>query len=78
MATREKANFLVRMNPWLEKEMGRDYYEQALRVPEDADFSISQVIPNFVGAAQKHLEQERGITFVKAALVQNVFRYLLT
>lgn len=79
MATREKANFLVRMNQWLAKdsEMGQDYYDKALSVPEDADFSVTQVIPNFVVSAQKHLEDKRGITFLKATMVQNLFQYLL-
>lgn len=79
MATPEKANFLVRMNQWLGKdsEMGQPYYQNALKVPNRADFSITQVIPNFVIAAQRHLEDQRGITFLKAAAVQGIFQYLL-
>lgn len=79
MATPEKANFLVRMNQWLGKdsEMGKKYYENALSVPKGADFSVTQVIPNFVIAAQRHLEDQRGTTFLKAAAVQGIFQYLL-
>jgi len=79
MATPEKANFLVRMNQWLGKdsEMGQPYYENALKVPIGADFSVTQVIPNFVVAAQRQLEDQRGITFIKATMVQNIFQYLL-
>lgn len=79
MAAPEKANFLVRMNPWLAKdtEMGQSYYNSALTVPKNADFSVAQVIPNFVIGAQKYLEDQRGITFLKAAAVQGIFQYLL-
>lgn len=79
MSTNEKASFLVRMNPWMarDSEMGQEYYDSALVVPEDADFSVAQVIPRFVESAKKHLEDSRGITFVKAVLVQNLFQYLL-
>lgn len=78
MATPDKANFLVRMNPWIAKEMGEAYYNEVLKVPANADFSVASVIPNFVRESQRHLEQQRGITFVKAILTRDIFRYLLT
>lgn len=79
MATPEKANFLVRTNKWMgeEKEMGQSYYQQALKIPPDGDFSVAKVIPNFVRLAQGHLEEKQGITFMKATLVKNIFQHLL-
>ncbi len=78
MATQEKANFLVRMNPWLEKEeeMGQTYYQTALKTPNHADFAVANIIPSFVREAQTKLE-EQGIIFLKATMVQNLFQYLL-
>ena len=79
MATPEKANFLVRMNQWVanDSEMGQQYYDQALAVPNHVDFSVAQTISNFVVAAQRNLEDLRGIAFMKATLVQDLFQYLL-
>lgn len=77
MATPQKANFLVRQNKWLADEMGKDYYDQALQIPTDADFSVSHVITNFVSEAKKNLELRQGITFIDAMVAQNIFQYLL-
>jgi len=79
MATPKKANYLVRMNPWIgkENEMGEAYYQKALLVPEDADFSVAKIIPRFVHEAQRHLEEQRGIVFMKATLLRNLFQYLI-
>lgn len=63
MASADKANFLVRQNPWIAKEMGQGYYNQALVVPENADFSVAQIVTNFVTAARKHYERYNGASF---------------
>lgn len=63
MGSPDKANFLVRKNPWVAAEMGQGYYNQALAVPDDADFSVSQVITNFVASAKKHYERYHGARF---------------
>lgn len=79
MSTPQKANFLVRMNPWVGKanEMGAVYYQNALTIPEGANFSVAQIIPNFVRRAQRHSEQQHGVIFIKATLLRNLFQYLL-
>jgi GMP synthase-like glutamine amidotransferase len=59
MATADKANFLVRMNQgWLGKpeEMGEEYLNNALQIPQDADFSAAKIIPNFVEEYRKQLQ----------------------
>jgi GMP synthase-like glutamine amidotransferase len=79
MATPLKANFLVRMNKWLEseKEMGPVYYQTALSVPSDADFHVSEIIPNFINSAKKHLEQEHQIHFIQTEIIRNIFNYMI-
>jgi GMP synthase-like glutamine amidotransferase len=80
MATPEKANFLVAMNPWIadENEMGKDYYEKALAVPADADFAVAQVVTRFTEAAKEHLEQTRSVHFINSVLANPlVYQYLL-
>lgn len=79
MATATKANFLVRMNAWLggDKEMGPAYYQQAALVPQNADFRVAHVIPRFIDLAKKQYERQQSVHFVEAAILQNLFRYLL-
>jgi GMP synthase-like glutamine amidotransferase len=79
MATMKKANFLVRMNKWLgdESNMGSDYYKQAMNIPQNVDFRVSEVIPKFISVAKKHLENKRGVQFIQTMLTQNLFEYLL-
>lgn len=79
MATPQKANFLVRMNPWLakEEEMGPEYYRKALEVPKIADFTVSETITNFIYEAKRHLEKARGVIFVEAMMALNPDRYLV-
>ncbi len=77
MADPEYANFLVRMNPWLAKEMGEGYYRNALYIRKDAVFEVAKLIPTFVRVAKERIELQQGVNFVNAMAVQNLFRYLL-
>lgn len=77
MATPSKANFLVRMNGWLRKEMGEEYYQKALEVPEHTDFSVASIIPNFIKEAKRDLEERRGLTFIASVIAQNLYQYML-
>ena len=72
MSVRQYANFLVRQNPWLADEMGSEYYEQALTVPEEADFSAANIIPNFIALARERYEASQKIMFSRAAIAQNL------
>jgi len=72
MATADKANFLVRQNPWIAKEMGDKYYEQAKIIPSTADFSVSRVITNFIEQARESLEKRQRVTFLRSAIAQNL------
>lgn len=79
MATPDKVNFLVRMSQWLssDEEMGEAYYQQALSVPNDADFAIANIIPRFIVEAKKHLEATKGLAFAPEATNPNLNQYLL-
>lgn len=79
MATAGKANFLVRMNPWLagENEMGSDYYQKALTTPSNVNYSIVEVIPRFIQKAKEYLEEQRGIQFIEATATREILKYLL-
>ena len=72
MATADKANFLVRQNPWIAKEMGDKYYEQAKIIPSTADFSVSKVITNFIEETRAYLEKKQQVTFLRSAIAQNL------
>ena len=76
MAAVKKANFLVRKNTWLADEMGREYYEQALVVPENADFSIARVITSFIVEARNLAEEKRGKVFLDSVVASNLYDYL--
>lgn len=77
MAYEGKANFLVRQNAWVAGEMSDAYYQAALEVPEDPDYSVSKVITRFVTEAQRHLEDDHGRVFGDATAVTTLFQYLL-
>jgi len=74
-----KANFLVRQNKWVadDKEMGKEYYENSLRIPEDVDLSVVQVITRFVTLARKHLEEKFGKHFIDPEDNPDLEKYLL-
>ena len=81
MATPETANFLIRRNPWIakEEEMGQAYYDTALKIPKNADFSVAKIIPNFVRLAREHLETTKAVKFIAATISANeklLFQYL--
>jgi GMP synthase-like glutamine amidotransferase len=75
MSTSVNANFLVRQNEWIINEMGRDYYNQALQVPPDADFSASSIITRFVNAARDHDEAAKGIRYPRHVEGQKVSQF---
>lgn len=74
MATPDKVNFLVRQNPWIEREMGEEHYRNALIVPLGVDLSVSKVITKFIEQARSHYERQQNITFTRAAIAQNLDR----
>jgi GMP synthase-like glutamine amidotransferase len=76
MATPDKANFLIRQNPWLRSEMGEEYYQQASKIPQDADFSLSRVITSFVEQARGDLEKRWGVTFLRSLAAQNLDQFI--
>lgn len=78
MATPEKANFLVRQNPWIANpdEMAQDYYDQALQVPTNADFSVARVITDFSSEARKHREQVLALNFVTSTISQDPQQFI--
>lgn len=81
MASPKKANFLVRQNPWIEGEMGEKYFQQALTVPDDADFSISNVITLFIESARSFYERRDALVFARSVVGQKLDQfipYLLT
>lgn len=75
-----KANFLARQNSWIgsNEEMGNQYYEECLRVPENADMSVAQVVTRFTEEARKHLETKYALNFAHSVVAQNFDQYLLT
>lgn len=70
MATPEKANFLVRKNPWLagDDEMGQAYYDRAMLLPDEPDFAVARVITRFTEKAREHLERVRAIAFARSVI----------
>lgn len=76
MATPDKANFLVRQNPWIRNEMGEEYYQQANNIVPNADFSVSRVVTSFVEQARENLEKRRNITFLRSVVAQNLDQFI--
>ena len=76
MSTADKANFLVRQNPWIAKEMGNTYYEHAKTIPLDADFSVSKIITNFTEQARNSLEKKQQVTFLRSVIAQNLEQFI--
>lgn len=72
MATAEKANFLVRQNPWIAEDMGQEYYEKALKVPTNANFAVAKVIESFIDEARNSMERKSQITFIRSSVAQNL------
>lgn len=74
MATEKHVSFLIEANRhWLESVLN---IEEALKIPEEANFDISQVIPRFVETARKYRQDLLGVSYsqkeIKPELSENL------
>src|SRR3989344_883145 len=77
MSTEQRANFFPRLVfEWLsrEEQMGEEYAKQALVIPDEADFSASMVITNFVEAYKKYINMEF-VEAVAPAILHELQKY---
>lgn len=78
MATPKSSNFLVRMNPWIMtvEEMGGEYYQKALAIPDKPNYSVARVITNFALEARK-FHESKGKNFIPPSEVHDFSSYLI-
>jgi len=80
MATKDSYNFLSRQNKsWLakEEEMGEAYYNKAISLPYQSNFSYAEILPRFIREARTFRERQTSTLFVDAVFNQELLRFLV-